>query len=315
MKTVRKFENNRQRLNPTCPCGKSNRDGKFSPQKGYAGMNVGHCHSCGKDFWDEEGSIVEAVNFKEEVPVFCSPDMQELIDHFDENMKSDFARFLIRMFGEEKVKEAVSQYYLGVLDSTLGVDLNSDVIFWQIDKEKNLRAGKVMRYGEDGKRQGYPKWWHKIKESSCQVNQYFFGGHLIDDNDKPIAIVEAEKTAVIMFLILPNFIWIACGGSTNLNDNKCSSLPFDRVTLFPDEGQYDNWKGIADKWGFEISQDCEHWFKDGSIDKGDDIADYYLKKIQGGCLKNLIVDKIDPHWNQEEYDSIFNKPKNYRYVK
>ena len=104
---------------------------------------------------------------------------------------------------------------------------------------------------------------------------------------------------------------IACGGSTNLNDNKCSSLPSDRVTLFPDEGQYDNWKEIADKWGFEISKDCENWFKDGSIDKGDDIADYYLNKIQSGYLENLFVEKIDPHWNQEEYDSIFNRPKDY----
>jgi len=51
MKTVRKFESNRHRLNPTCPCGKSNRDGKFSPQKGFAGMNVGHCHSCGKEIF------------------------------------------------------------------------------------------------------------------------------------------------------------------------------------------------------------------------------------------------------------------------
>ena len=55
MKTIREFETNRKQ-NPFCPCGKNNRDGKFSPEKGYAGLNVGHCHSCGKDFWDQEAT-------------------------------------------------------------------------------------------------------------------------------------------------------------------------------------------------------------------------------------------------------------------
>jgi len=307
MKTVRKFESNRHRLNPTCPCGKSNRDGKFSPQKGYAGMNVGHCHSCGKDFWDEEGSIVEATDFKEEVPVFCTPDMQELIDHFDESMKSDFAQFLIRMFGEEEAKNAVSRYYLGVLDSAHGADLNSDVIFWQIDKEKNLRAGKVMRYGKDGKRQGYPKWWHKIKESSCQVNQYFFGGHLIDEVKTDIGVVESEKTATIMSICQPNITWIACGGATHLQDNKCSTLPMSRTILFPDVDFYNDWEQIANKWGFQISRECELWHKEGMLEKGDDIADYYLTLVGENT-----VEKIDPNWNQAEYDAIFKKPENFR---
>ena len=31
-----------------CPCGKSNKDGKFVPYVGYE--NKGFCHSCGKTF-------------------------------------------------------------------------------------------------------------------------------------------------------------------------------------------------------------------------------------------------------------------------
>ena len=84
------------------------------------------------------------------------------------------------------------------------------------------------------------------------------------------------------------------------------------MTLFPDHNQYDtnsNWKTIADKWGFEISKDCELWYEQGLISKGDDIADYYFNT-------NLPIDaeivKVDTEWNQEEYEVIFNKPKDWR---
>ncbi|MGI9540450.1 MAG: DUF6371 domain-containing protein, partial [Flavobacteriaceae bacterium] len=49
-----------------------------------------------------------------------------------------------------------------------------------------------------------PKWWYKIKESSCQVNQYFFGGHLIDEVKTDVGEVESEKTATIMSIYQPN---------------------------------------------------------------------------------------------------------------
>jgi hypothetical protein len=84
------------------------------------------------------------------------------------------------------------------------------------------------------------------------------------------------------------------------------------VTLFPDHNQYDtnsNWKAIADKWGFEISKDCELWYEQGLVSKGDDIADYYFNT-------NLPIDaktvKVDSEWNQEEYEVIFHKPKDWR---
>ena len=49
-----------------------------------------------------------------------------------------------------------------------------------------------------------------------------------------------------------------------------------KVVLFPDHGQYDNWKEISHQMGFKISSVCEKWFNEGSIKKGEDIADYFL---------------------------------------
>jgi len=41
------FDKNRKRVKQ-CPCGKSNKDGKFSPFVGY--IDKGYCHGCSKFF-------------------------------------------------------------------------------------------------------------------------------------------------------------------------------------------------------------------------------------------------------------------------
>ena len=309
--TVRKFERNRYKANNTCPCGKNNRDGKFATELGFADQPIGYCNGCAKNFWSNSDTIVKPYEIKpEDIPVFCTPDMQDMTSHFDAELVSGFAQFLVETFGESKATEIVEMYYLGVLDSAHGADLNSDVIFWQIDTDKNLRAGKIIAYNDVGKRQGVPRWWHRIKGGTCQLNQCFFGEHLIPYINKPIAIVESEKTACAMTIFDPSFLWLACGSASNLQDSKCSYISKYKVTLFPDHNQYDtnsNWKAIADKWGFEISRDCEIWHEQGLISKGDDIADYYFN-----LTESFEIVKTDAKWNKEEYEVIFNKPKDWR---
>ena len=76
----------------------------------------------------------------------CTSEMKSWIDHFDTGLKSVFTQFLVKTMGRNKAVKVVEMYYLGVL--------NNDVIFWQIDTLKSLRAGKVMAYNEVGKHQG-----------------------------------------------------------------------------------------------------------------------------------------------------------------
>lgn len=67
---------------------------------------------------------------------------------------------------------------------------------------------------------GYPHitWVHKQKQfKDFHINQYLLGAHLVSHSDKPIAIVENEKTAVIISIFYPDFIWLATGGIQNLN--------------------------------------------------------------------------------------------------
>lgn len=69
-------------------------------------------------------------------------------------------------------------------------------------------------------------------------------------SNKTIAVVEAEKTAVIMSEIKPDYVWLATGGKTELNVAKLRPLEGHRIILFPDtdtDGQtYRDWYDVAE---------------------------------------------------------------------
>ena len=266
--TKRQFEVNRYRANAYCPCGKSNRKGRFATEKGFSGQPIGHCFTCSKDYWSEN-DVVEPYKKEVEVLPLCSCETKQLRDSFDTNLESSFSKFLIKTFGEEKAIEIVEKYWLG--------NINGDVVFWQLDMNKNIRTGKVMAYGEDGKRKDKFYWLHK---KDCTLNQCFFGEHLIYESDLPIAIVESEKTACIMSVCNPSYMWLACGSVSNLQSWKCVTIDKYDVTLYPDQNQYDKWKAIAEEHKFQISKDCEIWYEQGLINAKDDIADYYLNLLK-----------------------------------
>ena len=299
--TKRQFEVNRYRANAYCPCGRSNRKGRFATEKGFSGQPIGYCFTCGKNFWSDNNTIVKPYQQQVEVLPICFCETKELKDSFDTNLESSFSQFLLKTFGEDKAIDIVEKYFLG--------NLNGDVVFWQLDRDKTIRSGKVMAYGEDGKRKQKFSW---IRQKNCELKQCYFGEHLIDESDLPIAIVESEKTACIMSICNPSYIWLACGSASNLQSWKCRTIEKFDVTLFPDQNQYDNWKVIAEEHKFQISKDCEIWYEKGFIEAKDDIADYYLAQLNTVNPLHLTVEKTDSEWNQEEYDAIFNRPEDYR---
>ena len=87
-------------------------------------------------------------------------------------------------------------------------------------------------------------------------------------------------------------------------------LSYVKTIFCPDHNQYDknsNWKAIGDKYGFEVSKDCENWYKAGLIKAKDDIVDYYLMNYS----KVMKHDKIDPEWNDfVDYNPKLNLTKN-----
>lgn len=277
---MRKFEKNRYKANPVCPCGKSNRDSKFATEKGYSGQAVGYCHSCGKYFANKTLTQGYIKPYKAPEPIiYCNSCTEAVNDNYDADLKSEFAQFLVRTFGEHNARKVAEKYHLG--------EYYGKVIFWQIDSNYKGRAGKILAYSGEGKRSGYINWWHSINKEDCKLQQCFFGQHLIDESDKPIAVVEGAKTAVIMSIIQPDFMWLSSEGAEGLSREKCKSIERFDVTLFPDAGWYDKWKKKADEYDFKISRDCEIWMDKNSIYKGDDIADYYLKTYSSETFRKI----------------------------
>lgn len=170
MKTFNKLKgsgSNRYKDNPSCPCGKSNRDGKFVSFVGAEGQGKGYCHSCCKTIKEDIESIIEPTAFKrEEIPNFCSEDIGDLKKYFDAKLESSFAQSLIDVHDRDKAIDVVQKYYLGLYN-------NKRVIFWQLDEVFNLRAGKVMSYNDKGKRIGNPNWWSFIHKKKCKMRMCF----------------------------------------------------------------------------------------------------------------------------------------------
>ena len=302
---MRTFEKNRYKANMTCPCGKDNRFGKFATEKGFSGQPIGKCFRCDKNFYEDSIELINPIDRYIPPVDFCRPQTKDLEDSFDYDLKSGFAKFLVNKFGVIEATKVAEKYYLGVYDFAHGA--NHQTIFWQVDRDTQIRCAKIIAYLPNGKRDKTknPNWWHSLNNQNCQIRQCFFGDHLIPDYDLPIAVVESAKTALIMDIMLPQYIWLSSEGATGLQDHKCISISDYDVTLFPDSGWYNDsedqkrkgWKSVADKYGFKISSVCEILTEQGKINDKDDIADYYLKYEH--------KKPIDPEWSWDEYNTIF----------
>lgn len=167
----------------------------------------------------------------------------------------DYASWLV---GSQKAREAFTAYRVRTAD-------DGGCVFLQTDVNGVIRAGKVMMY-RDGHRvkDGMPvRWLHKDSRYRHLVHgealhQCFFGEHLLAERpDDPVAVVESEKTAMLMSAVNPTFMWLATGGSCNLgNPEKNAVLRGRDVTLFPDNGMYLKWRQIGLPMGWKIDDAC-----------------------------------------------------------
>ncbi|WP_294081635.1 DUF6371 domain-containing protein [Proteiniphilum sp. UBA5384] len=203
---------------------------------------------------------------------------------------SHFVCFLQQHFSEEQINEAINQY-------SLGATKNNEVIFWQIDINGKVRTGKIMQYNpETGRRikniSGAINWVHnKLKKTDptfadFKLTQCYFGEHLLRLHPcKPVAIVEAEKTAIIASMLFGNYIWLAAGNLNGITAEKSTVLRDRNIVLFPDAGCFEKWNKKKEEIRNEIF--CQinisylvetHATPQQSHD-GYDIADYILDQL------------------------------------
>ncbi|WP_300441353.1 DUF6371 domain-containing protein [Christiangramia sp.] len=208
----------------------------------------------------------------------------EQLDHYYNTVytKDNLRSFLENEFSESEVFSVMQKFYL---TGTNKPWLNS-TMFWQIDDKERIHACKIMLYNaSNGKRIKAPynhiNWLHKvIKAKDFNLNQCLFGLHqVIEDKTKPIAIVESEKTAIIMSLVMPGFLWMATGAKQNLKLNFFKPINKRKLILYPDKGEFLNWKEKAKKinqYGYSIQ--VSDFLENKEVINGSDLADYYLQK-------------------------------------
>lgn len=158
----------------------------------------------------------------------------------------------------------------------VGADPNGWSVFWQVNEQKQVLNGKLMKYrpdghrdkGEDdvarGRKPYTTDWVHSRLKRKKNANDpwpnpelfnpdkqeehyTFFGMHLLDRYPKAtVNVVESEKTAIICAIAYGSLdynLWMACGGKTMLSNERMEPL-FSRhrhVVLYPDTDGIDDW--------------------------------------------------------------------------
>jgi len=225
------------------------------------------------------------------------------------SIESTFIYFLCGLFDVPTIRRLMGEYWIGATK-------DGSVIFWQIDINGKVRTGKKIMYNpETGHRRkdGFKiDWIHSLMKRNQMIDgdfnlsQCLFGEHLLKRYpDRKVALVEAEKTAVIGSGFYPNFVWLATGGKSNASIDKLKVLRGRNVVMFPDVDAFKDWSEKAKLLTFAnvmVSDLLEMGATSEDRDAKIDIADLLIrsspmilinKMMDRNPAIKLLVDKME----------------------
>lgn len=286
-----------------CPsCGHSNKFVHYidSTTNERLESHVGRCEridNCGYNFtpkmFFDKNPVIKEPTYKQLSVKKASTPKPSYIDY--ETLKSTmkcysqnmFVEFLNQAFGAKTTQELIDKYLIGT-----SKHWNGSTIFWQVDNYGNVRGGKIMKYEIkdnpdffyqfEPKRRKDIQWVHTLtKIENYNLSQCLFGLHLLDsDKNKPVAIVESEKTAIIASVYFPQYLWLASGGAEGLNIEKIRALKNRKVLLFPDCNKFSKWQDKAKSFrgiiNVKVSELLEENANEMERQNGIDLADWLL---------------------------------------
>jgi hypothetical protein len=198
---------------------------------------------------------------------------------------NNFIQFLKTIFSEEEVKEIVIKYLISNSKRWDGA-----TTFWQIDNCSRIHAGKILQYNpvtgkrvkdENGK--GLIDWAHSVLKRNgilkeFNLRQCLFGLHLIYETTvNTIALVESEKTAIIMSVFKPQYTWLATGSKHGFKYDMLKPIKEFSIIAFPDKSEYNDWNNKAQELnGFGFNIIVNHWLESTNYESGTDIADVFI---------------------------------------
>lgn len=252
--------------------GRCNREEKC----GYQYTAGDYFREGGTAFTNHLDDIVQAPVTKLITPDFIPKNI--LIDSFEGFQHSNFFFHLRKIFSYTRAKEVCEKYQIGITE-------NRDAIFWLIDIDGIIRTGKVIQFPKDEFHKKGTYFLHKQYKKNFNLQQIPFGSHLtsIPQNlEKPICVVESEKTAVVASLFLPANLWISVGSVNNLR--QLGHLKNREFVLYPDKGEaFNNWITKAKEMKLQFTMDKT--VENSNLEEGSDFADYLLNELKSPVVQ------------------------------
>lgn len=219
---------------------------------------------------------------------------------------------LLIFFPRDLVLKAIDEYLVGFESFDTG-RLDRSVLFWQVDENGNILNAKRIYY----------KWGgHRDKKMPPMViwsrkPQCLYGLHRYTGNNRhmPVAIVESEKSALIMSIVKPEYLWMATGSLNNFNERFLLPIKEATIIAFPDldypsqkgvfkSSSYTLWERAAQQmnrngWNIKISNALEDTATIPQRMDKSDIADLILDKAREDHIRRL-AHKTCPTSTQEK---------------
>ncbi|OON68127.1 DUF6371 domain-containing protein [Hymenobacter sp. CRA2] len=239
--------------------------------------------------------------------------LTQSLSHYERN---NFALLLRSRLGASVTDSLLQRFEIGTSAYWPGA-----TVFWQRDELGRVRGGQVVlfdaeghtakRIGPDGESRRLTTWVHTAYEAHCKKNGKAIPAWLTDylnssgqkspslyglaqltaePTNRPVAIVEAPKTAVICTSYFPGFTWLAIGALGYLNIDRLRPLKSYPITLFPDASASGNayrmWCDKAEalvRMGFKVnvSDVLEVKATESQKAAGIDLADLLLDQWAG----------------------------------
>ncbi|SHF41574.1 hypothetical protein SAMN05444377_10880 [Flavobacterium fontis] len=272
----------------------------------YLEETFGRCDretSCGYHNNPKQNECIAIVNIERInlIPDFIDPLLvKQSLKKYGNN---NFAKFLHKNFAKDEVENCIAKYNIGTSKHWEGA-----TVFWQINQTQKVHTGKIILFDEDtGKRVKNPfphiNWVHKkIKKDKFNLKQCLFGLHLnktrvattLQYHCNTIAIVESEKTAIIMSLFIPEYLWMATGSKQNLKLQLLEPIKNENIVVYPDKGEFNDWNikvTELQRQGFKIK--CSSVVENSDFETGTDLADIYFAMKKNTPKNNIAIVSSD----------------------
>lgn len=203
--------------------------------------------------------------------------------------------YLQTIFSKEEVEKVLALY-------CVGGDSRGRTVYPNIDEGGRCVGGKVIPYlpnGHRDKARGATTIHYCLNRT--QGDQVLFGCHLLSKfPDATVALVEAEKTAIIMAILMPmgkyNVIWVATSGKGGFNDRLLKPIYNRNAIIFPDTDAAQMWNERVRELPFENAT-INKWFEGEEPDSRKDIADKVLETFckEGRTKTESVISRLFPN--------------------